>query len=437
MTRQPRAMCPHIAIFGRCNAGKSSLMNALAGQNLSLVSPVAGTTADPVEKSVEIPPLGPVVIIDTAGLDDTGDLGELRARRAESALASADLALLVSDGNWGPCEERLREMLAERGIPAVVVWNGSGREHPAPKTAKILERSGLPQIFVSALHGTGMAELVRAISLALPEAALAPPPMLRDLVPAGSVCLFVAPIDGGAPKARLIAPQAQALRDCLDGHAVGVMVQPEELGMALTALRHPPSLLVCDSQAVHVCAREAPPETPLTTYSILMARMKGDLATLAAGAAAIHTLTDKDRVCVSEVCAHHAQPDDIGRVKIPALLRKFTGAELEIHFASGRDFPDNLEDFRLVVHCGGCMVNRAAMLARIAEARRRNVPITNYGVAISLMHGVLERSLEIFPGALAAYRSARSGETHRRDGYTPPARPVPSPTSYPMETAYE
>ena len=418
-SQQPKATQPHIGIFGRRNTGKSSLLNYLLGYELALVSEIAGTTTDSVEKSVEIPPLGPVVLIDTAGIDDEGTLGALRIKNTLARLASVDLALLVTDGEWGKYEEQACSLFNEHRIPFIVVCSKAdlgGDNWPLKK--ELIDKRGFSIVAVSAFKKQGLDDLILAILAKLPEQALNPPPMLGDLVPAGAVCLFVAPIDQSAPKARLIAPQVQALRDCLDGHAISIIVQPEELEAALGALRKPPHLLVCDSQAVHQCVQIAPASLPLTTYSILMARLKGDLAVLAAGAAAIHGLKDGDMVCISEVCTHHAQPDDIGRVKIPQLLAKFTGKKLDIRFAAGKDYPEDIGNYKLIIHCGGCMINRATMLARLAAAARadigappgvvslKGVPITNYGVAISLMHGVLERSLQIFPHALNAYTQA-------------------------------
>lgn len=401
----PKSIRPHIGIFGRRNTGKSSLMNMLTGYESAVVSPVPGTTTDPVEKSVEIPPLGPVVLIDTAGLDDEGELGELRVQRADAALAAVHLALLVSDGIWGEYEKKLSLRLTEKNIPYIVVWSKDDAVRPPAEAEAALAEQGVPRVLVSTSRPSCIADLTLALAGQLPEEAVRTPVMLRDLVAPGGVCLLVTPIDASAPKARLIAPQVQAVRDLLDGHSISLLVQPEELEAALNTLAHPPQLVVCDSQAVQECVRKTPQNIPLTTFSILMARMKADLPTLAGGAAAIHSLKDGDKVCISEVCAHHSQPDDIGRVKIPALLKKFTGAGLDIHFAAGRDFPAALSEYALIIHCGGCMVNRPTMLYRLAEAMRQGVPVTNYGVAISLMQNVLERSLQIFPDALAAYKA--------------------------------
>ena len=416
MMQRPQALRPHIGIFGRRNTGKSSLMNYLAGFETALVSPVAGTTTDPVRKNVEIPPIGPVTLVDTAGIDDEGNLGTLRTAMAEKQFGAVHLGLLVSDGLWGDYEDRIVAGLAANGTPCIVVWSKSDVTSPDKNSMQKVVRQSIAAVAVSSAERRGLEGLVAAMLHALPEEALTPPSMLGDTLPPGSLCLFVAPIDQSAPKARLIQPQVQALRDCLDAHALSLIVQPEELKTALRILRAPPHLLVCDTQAVHLCVQDAPASLPLTTYSILMARLKGDLPILAAGAAAIHSLQDGDVVCISEVCAHHAQPDDIGRVKIPALLRQFTGKKLDIQFAAGRSYPENIEDFKLIIHCGGCMINRPVMLSRMAEAARAGVPITNYGVAISLLRGVLKRALQIFPHALATYKAAVvHGETEPQE----------------------
>ena len=387
-------------------------MNYLSGQNLSLVSSVPGTTTDPVQKNAEIPPLGPVVLIDSAGLDDEGELGSLRVQKSLENMPAMHLALLVSDGQWGSFEEWLLNKLKELHIPCLVVWSKSDSTAPSFESEAILLKNNIPSVRVSSTAQTGLRELVAAIVSLMPEQALVPPSLLdgvlsgRDLT--GSMILFVMPIDASAPKGRLIAPQVLALRNALDTHALSLVVQVEELPGALQSLRTPPSLVVCDTQVVHRCAEYLPPDVPLTTFSILMARLKGDLPTLASGAAAMHSLRKGDRVCIAEVCTHHSQPDDIGRVQIPALLRKFTGVELDIVFSAGVDYPEDIDTFKLIIHCGGCMINRPLMLSRMAKAGLAGVPITNYGVAISLMRGVLESALGIFPEALQAYTVARN-----------------------------
>lgn len=424
-----RALQPHIGLFGRRNAGKSSLLNYLMGYDLALVSPVPGTTTDPVEKSIELPGLGPVTLVDTPGLDDAGELGRMRAQKGLERMAFVHLALLVTDGAWGKPEKETLAALHERGTPCIIVRTkadladnpadsapGSGPGSEPGSEAEAVPNAvadavaassapGVECVSVSAKARTGLQDLLGAIRRALPEAALVPPPLLRDLLAPGSLCVLVAPIDASAPKGRLIAPQTQALRDCLDGHIICLVLQPEELAGALGRLAMPPALVVCDSQVVRACGDALPPDAPLTTFSILMARQKADLATLCAGAAAIYSLQDNDKVCISEVCAHHAQPDDIGRVKIPAMLRAFTGKNLDIRFSSGRDYPENLAEFSLVIHCGGCMIAPPLMHARMEAARSAGVPITNYGVAISLMQGILDRSLHMFPDALEAFNA--------------------------------
>lgn len=408
MLQQPKSMRASIGIFGRRNVGKSSLMNILSGFTMSLVSPVAGTTTDPVEKSVELPFLGPVVLVDTAGIDDEGELGTLRVQKSEERARSVSLALVVTDGVWGTYEEEVCTTIAKSKIPIIIVWNKSDIITPNEDALQKASKYSSFSVSLSAMNNKGLDALFDAMLQALPEEALLPPPLLQDLIPTGKICIFVTPIDKSAPKGRLIAPQVQALRDALDGHCISLVVQTEELHDAINALRDPPHLVVCDSQAVHECARILPESITMTTFSILMARIKGDLSLLAQGAAAISSLKEGDQVYICEACAHHAQDDDIGKVKIPQMLRNFTKIEPKIDFYTGKGFPRSIPDDALIIHCGGCMLNRPAMLARIQEAQSRGASITNYGVAISLMQGVLERSLQCFPAALALYQKALS-----------------------------
>ena len=402
----PQALRPCIGIFGRRNAGKSSLMNFLTGQELAIVSPIAGTTTDPVQKSVEIFPLGPVVLVDTAGLDDDGALGTLRTEKSLDFFSKVHLAVLVCAGDWGAFEESICSRFISTKIPFFVVWSKADIASPSAAGTAFLVKNKISCVHVSAIKKQGLQDLTETMARLMPAEAMATPSLLTGLLPANGLCLFVAPIDGSAPKGRLIAPQVQALRNALDSHVISLVVQPEELGTALTLLTRLPDITICDTQAVGHCAEVLPDNALLTTYSILMARLKGHLPTLAAGAAVIHSLQNGDKVCISEVCTHHSQPDDIGRVQIPRLLASFTGAELDITFAAGVDYPQNISEYKLIIHCGGCMINRPAMLGRMNKAALTGVAITNYGVAISLMRHVLEQTLEVFPEALAAYDDA-------------------------------
>lgn len=405
MQNAPKGLRLHIGIFGRRNAGKSSLLNALAKQQVAIVSDTPGTTTDPVEKTMEMAPFGPVVLIDTAGIDDEGTLGSMRRERSEKMLERTDIALLVMETwGWSEHEEALVARFRERKIPFVVVSTKSDmKSADFAQNGELAE--GLEVIEISSLTGAGLDRLRSEIARLAPEHAVIQPQLLADLVPAGGLVVLVVPIDLGAPKGRLILPQVQAIRDLLDGNALCMIVKESELAAALTRLATAPDLVVCDSQVVQRVAADTPRDIPLTTFSILMARYKGDLVSLARGAAVIETLQPGDRVLVAEACSHHPMADDIGRVKLPRWLRQYAGGELCIDVAAGKDFPDNIGSYKLIVHCGGCVMTRGHMLGRIHLATVASVPMTNYGLAISLTQGVLERALEPFPEALRAFRS--------------------------------
>ncbi len=383
------------------------------GQGASIVSDTPGTTTDPVEKTLELDPVGPVVFIDTAGIDDEGALGALRRERSERALDRTDVALLVTDGAWGRDEEALAEAFAARKLPYFVVANKADLA-PADDPAAVLPEAvrntlagrGIAVVAASALLGQGLDAVRERIAMLAPEHAIAQPHMLSDLVPPGGLVVLVVPIDLGAPRGRLILPQVQAIRDLLDGDQMCLVVKERELRAALERLSVPPDLVVCDSQVVLKAAADTPPGVPLTTFSILMARLKGDLVELARGAAAIERLGPGDRVLIAEACTHHPLADDIGRVKIPRWLRQYAGGDIEIDVAAGKELSDDMAAYALVVHCGGCVINRGNMLARLRAARRAGVPMTNYGLAISLTQGVLPRALGPFPAALDAFRAA-------------------------------
>ena len=413
MHEQPKGLRTHIGIYGRRNVGKSSLLNALTGQTVSIVSPTPGTTTDPVEKTMELLPAGPVVFLDTAGVDDEGALGEQRRERTYRAVDRTDVALLVTDGQWGDFERKLAELFRERKIPFIAVMSRADTVTPAPSVLKELEEAGIPVVRVSALRAEGLEELRDAIARTGLEKSEQDRKLVGDVVPAGSLVLLVVPIDTGAPKGRLILPQVQAIRDLLDSRCLCMVVTDGELPAALSRLASPPDLVVCDSQVVRRVVEQTPPSIPLTTFSILMARFKGDLVTLARGAAAITRLRPGDRVLIGEACSHHPFKDDIGRVKIPRWLTEYAGGPLSIEMAAGKEFV-GLDDYRLIVHCGGCVITRGHMLQRIRLAHAAGIPITNYGVAISLTQGVLERALGPFPEALAAFRAALEEERPSR-----------------------
>ena len=410
MQDTPKGLRLHIGLFGKRNSGKSTLMNALIGQSVSIVSAHPGTTTDPVEKTYELAPLGAVVFIDTAGLDDEGELGALRVQKTRAVLERVDLALIVVDeGRVGPLEQELIATLREQKTPFVVAFNKADLQAPDKAQLVDLAADNVEAVVLSAAQRTGIDALKEAMFRQAPESGLEDARLIGDLIGPGDVVVLVVPIDLGAPKGRLILPQVQTLRDILDSDATGMMVKERELAAALERLTAPPKLVVCDSQVVLKVAADTPREIPLTTFSILMARFKGDMIGLAEGAGAISRLQPGDRVLISEACSHHALADDIGRVKIPRWLRQFAGGNLEVDVKAGKDFPDDLMPYALVVQCGGCTVTRKQMLARQYRAARQGVPMTNYGMAISVVQGVLDRSLQCFPAALEAYRRALDG----------------------------
>lgn len=412
MNDTPKGLRLHIALFGRRNVGKSSLLNALSGQQASIVSDTPGTTTDPVEKTLEMAPLGPVVFLDTAGLDDEGELGAMRAERSLQILERVDVALLVTEGTiWGETENRIASLLHERKIPFAILQNkadiASGTDSACEKTADCCAVAPeAPCIRVSALNGQGLDEVRAVLQKIAPEQALLEPPLLSDLLPAQGVLVLVVPIDTGAPKGRLILPQVQAIRDSLDGQKICMAIKETELSAALDKLKLPPDLVVCDSQVVHTVERELPTAIPMTTFSILMARFKGDLSALVRGAAALRQLKPGDTVLIQEACSHHPQKDDIGRVKLPRLLQKLAGGPLHIRIDAGKEFPAYDPTCKVVVHCGGCVITRGQMLARLRAAEAAGCPMTNYGLAIASAQGVLARALSPFPEALRIYQEA-------------------------------
>lgn len=412
-TPAPKGLRLHIGLFGRRNAGKSSLLNALTRQQVSIVSSVAGTTTDPVEKPMELLPLGPVLFIDTAGLDDLGALGQLRVARTRQVFDRTDVAVLVaSAGEWGEFEQQLLAEFGRRNIPTIVALNKVDLVSAAPDQALPdgLGAAGARVVRTSATTGAGLAELRQALIAAAPASFIDSPAIVADLVGPGELAVLVVPIDKEAPKGRLILPQVQAIRDLLDGDAYCLVVKERELRAALDGLKRPPKLVITDSQAFLKVAADTPPEVLLTSFSILMARFKGDLLTQVRGALAIETLRPGDRVLIAEACAHHPIGEDIGRVKIPRWLTQYIGAALQIEHVQGHDFPptSDLSRYKLVIHCGACLWNRREMLARIALCQQAGVAITNYGLAIAYSLGIFERALGPFPAALQAYRDARA-----------------------------
>jgi [FeFe] hydrogenase H-cluster maturation GTPase HydF len=399
----------HIGLFGRRNVGKSSLLNCLARQEVSIVSDLPGTTTDPVEKPMELLPLGPVLFTDTAGIDDTGALGQRRVAKTRGVFERTDLAVLVAEASaWGEFERQMLDEFRARRIPAVVVLNKSDLCQPGEELLAQLTGRELAVVKTSATAGSGIAELRQALIAAAPADFIDHPAVVADLVGPGELAVLVVPIDKEAPRGRLILPQVQAIRDLLDGDAYCLVVKERELRSALERLKTPPKLMVTDSQAFLKVAADAPPGVPLTSFSILFSRYKGDLLTQVRGTLAIDRLRGGDRVLVAEACSHHPIGEDIGRVKIPRWLTQYVGAPLEITHVQGHDFPADLSPFRLVIHCGACMWNRREMLARIARCQQAGVPITNYGLTIAYSLGIFERALGPFPAALDLYRGAVS-----------------------------
>lgn len=382
----------HIGFFGRRNAGKSSLVNAVTGQQLSVVSEVKGTTTDPVQKAMELLPMGPVVIIDTPGFDDEGQLGELRVQQTKRTLNRVDCAVLVVDGTVGKTaiDEQIIQLLMDKNIPYIVAYNKADLSATA-------EDDGLA---VGALTGDGVWELKERVAR-LVKTREQTGKLVGDLVQPGDVLILVVPIDKSAPKGRLILPQQQVIRDALEAGAMPMVTRETEYPMALERLGRKPALVVTDSQVFGVVSKATPEDVPLTSFSILMARYKGFLEDAVRGAAVLNTLQDGDRILIAEGCTHHRQCEDIGTVKLPRWLREYSGADLQFDTCSGREFPEDLSPYRLVVHCGGCMLNGRELDYRRKCAADSGVPFTNYGTAIAQVHGILKRSLEKFPSLAA------------------------------------
>jgi [FeFe] hydrogenase H-cluster maturation GTPase HydF len=400
MLETPRGNRLHIALFGRRNAGKSSLINALTNQSLAIVSAVAGTTTDPVYKSMEILPIGPVVVIDTAGLDDVGELGELRVAKSLEVLRKTDLVLLVVDAavGIGDPEKALALKCAEQKIPFILAFNKSDLREVVEDVLESARRDlgAVAAVAVSAQERRGIGELKIAMVRHAP-AHWDTQTIVGDLLQPGDIAVLVVPIDLAAPAGRLILPQVQMIRDILDHDALAYTVKERELKECIASLNRKPRIVITDSQVFLKADADTPPDVLLTSFSILFARYKGDLETMVRGAKAIDRLKPGDKVLISESCTHHRVEDDIGTVKIPRWLRQHVGGELIVDHSSGLTFPQNLSEYKLVLHCGACMTNRREMLARIVQVQQAGVPIVNYGVAIAALMGILRRALSPFP----------------------------------------
>ena len=390
-SRAPQSERLHIALFGRRNVGKSSLINALTGQQIAIVSNVAGTTTDPVSKSMEILPLGPCVLIDTAGFDDTGKVGNLRTERTREVIKQTDIAILVTDGALLDDEAIWAGMLKQANVPYIAALNKADLMQEVPSTllTDIAKRLGCNVIPVSALNGTGLDLLRKTLAGLMPESGNQS--LTGSLAQAGDTVLLVMPQDPQAPKGRLILPQVQTLRDLMDKGCIAMCCTTEDIDRTLAALRVPPRLIITDSQVFDIVAQKKPAESLLTSFSVLMAAHKGDIHYLVESATAIDSLTERSRVLIAEACTHAPLAEDIGREKIPRMLRKRVGQGLTVDIVAGKDFPKDLTGYDLVIHCGGCMFNRRFMLQRIDQCRTQGVPMTNYGITIAHVKGILKK----------------------------------------------
>jgi len=401
MNSTPMANRFTIGLFGRRNAGKSSLINALTGQPIAVTSEVPGTTTDPVFKAMELLPLGPIVLIDTAGLDDSGELGKLRIEKTYEALRKCNLAILVADAQDGitEFESEFAKQLKRRMIPSFCVLNKCDRRIPDTDELEIINKAiGIPVVFASTLSGFGIDEIKKQIILNSNFEDVEPA-LVGDLINAGDVAVLVTPIDKAAPKGRLILPQQQTIRDIIESDAIAIITKEHELKLTLERLSAPPAIVITDSQAFLKVSADTPPEIPMTSFSILFARQKGDLAEMVRGIKRIERLAPGDKVLIVEGCTHHRQSDDIGKVKIPRWIRQIVGGDIKFEWASGAGFPKDISEYAAVVHCGGCMLNRREMQYRIETAREQGVSVTNYGMLIAHVMGILPRALKPFPAA--------------------------------------
>jgi [FeFe] hydrogenase H-cluster maturation GTPase HydF len=406
--KAPKSFRLHIGIFGKRNTGKSSILNSLTNQDVSIVSEIAGTTTDPVEKPMELLPLGPVLFIDTAGIDDLGHLGEKRVAKTMSVFDRTDLGIIVTNFNdWNDYEQQIMDELTDRAIPFIVVFNKTDLYEENNEVVNQLISAKIKFSKTSVLNGTGFTELRQLLLRSAPEDFIDRPGILADLVGPGEAAILVVPIDKEAPKGRLILPQVQSIRDLLDNDSFCVVVKERELREALSRFNKPPKLVVTDSQAFLKVAADTPPEIPLTSFSILFARFQGDLNEMVRGAMAIDKLKTGDKVLIAEACSHHPIGEDIGTVKIPRWLTQYVGGKLQIDNFRGHDFPENISEYKIIIHCGACMWNRREMLSRIMKAKEAGVPITNYGLTIAYSLGIFERALQPFPAALDIYLNNR------------------------------
>lgn len=406
--KSPKSFRLHIGFFGRRNVGKSSLLNALTNQEVSIVSDIAGTTTDPVEKPMELLPFGPVLFIDTAGIDDTGALGEKRIQKTMEVIDRTDLAILVStNGEWGSFEELILQKLDKQDIPVIIVLNKADCYQASECLMRSLSSGKAPVIETSVIQHRGINELRELILRHAPESFISRTSILSDLVGPGEAAILVIPLDKEAPKGRLILPQVQSIRDLLDGDSFCIVVKERELREVFSRLNKPPKLVVTDSQAFLKVAADTPTEIPMTSFSILFARYQGDLSGMVSGTMAIDQLKANDKVLIAEACSHHPIGEDIGTVKIPRWLTQYVGGKLQFDYTRGRDFPSDISGYKLIIHCGACMWNRREMLSRMMKASQDGIPLTNYGLTIAWSLGIFERALQPFPEALEIYRKKK------------------------------
>ncbi len=409
MRKTPKSLRLQLGLFGRTNIGKSSFLNMVAGQDVAITSCVPGTTTDVVEKSMELLPIGPVVFLDTAGTDDISELSRLRIEKSRKIFNRADIILLLVEPNmWSQYEDTIVQEAKGRNTPLIVIINKIDQTPPKDKYIKRIKAITDKFLLCCSIDVDNRDHYVSALKKYIIECCpgdfLNPPPLIGDLMPKNGLAVLIVPIDSEAPKGRIILPQVQTIRDALDNNQAVLIVKETEYTTVLKKLSVPPDIVVCDSQVVLQMIKDTPDDIKCTTFSILFARYKGDLIEQAKAAALIKTLKPHDRVLIAEACSHHPIEDDIGRVKIPRWLKKYVKGELTIDICAGRDYPEDLKDYKLIIHCGGCMITRREMLFRIQRAKAKGIPLTNYGIAISVLQGVLERVLLPFPAALDAFQ---------------------------------
>jgi [FeFe] hydrogenase H-cluster maturation GTPase HydF len=413
MQSAPKALRLQIGIFGRVNVGKSSFLNLVAGQDVSIISAVPGTTTDVVEKAMELLPIGPVVFLDTAGLDDTSVLAAERIERTQRAFNRADVIVLMIEADiWTEFEENVVSEAKARAQNVIAVINKTDVRMPSDALLGKLKEKTEHVLLCSSVDNKNRDVYVNAFKEALiqccPDDFLKPPPLIGDLLPSGGLAVLIVPIDLEAPKGRIILPQVQTIRDALDNDAATLVVKEREYAHMLTKLKTPPDLVVCDSQVVLKMVADTPPEVKCTTFSILFSRLKGELIEAVRGVRVLEQIKQGDKILIAEACSHHAIEDDIGRVKIPRWVRQYIGTDIAVDTYAGRDYPKNLSDYKMVIHCGACMLTRREMLYRIIKAREASVAITNYGICIAYVQGVLKRVLSPFPAALQFLNEERS-----------------------------